>query len=202
MINKPQGYDAAPAYTGEFAQLPAGLYVCEILGAKQEDFKGHGRFIMQFDIAEGEHKGFYQKQYNMEKQGNQNAKYKGVHRQNMEEQGLPFFKGLMTSVERSNQGYHFPWGTQGNEKTLIGKKFGAVMGRRQFLTQDNEKRFATEIFQIRSLDGLKDAKIPEDRLLEDAPQAAPAMAPVSDPALASDGFMNIPDGISEELPFM
>ena len=51
MITKPQGYDEAPAYTGEFATLPAGLYVCEILGVKQEEYNGHSRFVMQFDIA-------------------------------------------------------------------------------------------------------------------------------------------------------
>ena len=201
MITKPQGYDEAPAYTGEFSQLPAGLYICEILGAKQEDYNGHARFIMQFDIAEGEHKGFYQKQYNAEKQTSQNAKFKGVHRQNMEEQGLPFFKGLMTSVERSNQGYHFPWGTKGNEKTLVGKKFGAVMGREEFLTSDGEKRMATKVVQIRSIEGLKDAKIPEDKLLQDAPAAQDSAGPKYGPA-DGDGFMNISDGVDEELPFM
>ena len=203
MISKPNGYDEAPAYTGEFAQLPAGLYICEILGAKQEDYNGHARFIMQFDIAEGEHKGFYQKQYNAEKQASQNAKFKGVHRQNMEDQGLPFFKGLMTSVERSNQWYRFPWGTKGNEKTLVGKKFGAVMGREEFLTADGEKRMATKIVQIRSVDGLKDAKIPEDKLLENEPgkNVMPSRSSQTAPA-DKDGFMNIPDGIDEELPFM
>lgn len=200
MITKPQGYDEAPAYTGEFMQLPAGLYVCEILGVKQEEYNGHDRFVMQFDIADGEHKGFYQKQYNVEKATNQNAKYKGVHRQYMDSNSLPFFKGLMTSVERSNQGFHFPWGTQGNEKTLVGKKFGAVMGREEFLTADGEKRMATKIVQIRSIDGLKDAKVPEDKLLDDAP-AASAPAPQQG-AASEDGSMNIPDGINEELPFM
>lgn len=203
MISKPSGYDEAPAYTGEFAQLPAGLYICEILGAKQEDYNGHARFIMQFDIAEGEHKGFYQKQYNAEKQTSQNAKFKGVHRQNMEDQGLPFFKGLMTSVERSNQGYHFPWGTKGNEKTLVGKKFGAVMGREEFLTADGEKRMATKIVQIRSVDGLKDAKIPEDKLLEDETEKNVSSAKNGQAAPTDkDGFMNLPDDIDEELPFM
>lgn len=200
MITKPQGYDEAPAYTGEFMQLPAGLYVCEILGAKQEEYNGHDRFVMQFDIADGEHKGFYQKQYNAEKMTNQNAKYKGVHRQYMDHNSLPFFKGLMTSVERSNQGFHFPWGTQGNEKTLVGKKFGAVMGREEFLTADGEKRMATKIVQIRSIDGLKDAKVPEDKLLDDAPIAG-APAPQQGKT-DENGFMNIPDGINEELPFM
>lgn len=200
MITKPQGYDEAPAYTGEFMQLPAGLYVCEILGVKQEEYNGHDRFVMQFDIAEGDQKEFYQRQYNMEKATNQNAKYKGVHRQYMDSNSLPFFKGLMTSVERSNQGFHFPWGTQGNEKTLVGKKFGAVMGREEFLTADGEKRMATKIVQIRSIDGLKDAKVPEDKLLDDAP-AASAPAPQQG-AASEDGFMNIPEGLDEELPFM
>lgn len=198
MITKPQGYDKAPAYTGEFSQLPAGLYVCEILGAKQENYNGHARFIMQFDISEGEYKGFYKKQYEAEKQTSQNAKFRGLHRQNMEDQGLPFFKGLMTSLERSNAGYHFPWGQDGNEKTLVGKKFGAVMGREEFLTSDGEKRMSTKIVQIRSVEGLKDAKIPEDKLLqEDAGQAASKYGQADE-----NGFQNIPENIDEELPFM
>ena len=201
MINKPQGYDEAAAYTGEFSQLPAGLYVCEILGARMENYNGNDRFVMQFDIAEGEHKGFYQERYRTEKLTNQHAKYKGVHRQFVSGNSLPFFKGMMTSIEKSTPGYFFPWGRENNEKTLAGKKFGAVMGRRQFLDQNNEPKFVTEIFQIRSLDGLKDAKIPEDRLLE-GQETGKSASPAKDPALANDGFMNIPDGADEELPFM
>lgn len=201
MITKPTGYDEAPAYTGESMQLPAGLYVCEVLGAKQEENRGHDNFIMQFDIAEGEYKGFYQKQYNAAKRASNGAKYKGVHRQNMDDQGTPFFKGLMTSIERSNPGFQFPWGQQGNEKTLSGKKFGAVMGRRQFLTDDGQKRFVTEIFQVRSIEGLKDAKIPEDKLLEETGNPQPQASAPYGPA-DSDGFMQVPDGIDEELPFM
>lgn len=199
MITKPQGYDEAQAYTGEFMQLPAGLYVCEVLGVKQEEYNGHERFVMQFDIAEGEYKGFYQKQYNGAKQTDSKAKYKGVHRQNMDGQGVPFFKGLMTSIEKSNPGYSFPWGQQGNEKTLVKKKFGAVMGREEFLTSDGEKRMATKIVQIRSIDGLKDAKVPEDKLLDESTvqPSAPQYGPAD-----GDGFQNIPDGIDEELPFM
>ena len=203
MINKPQGYDEAAAYTGEFSQLPAGLYVCEILGARMENYNGNERFVMQFDIAEGEYKGFYQKQYREEKLTNQNAKYRGMHRQFVSGSSLPFYKGMMTSIEKSTPGYFFPWGRENNEKTLVGKKFGAVMGREQFLTDDGEKRFSTKIFQIRSLEGLKNAKIPEDKLLEDSGNTGRvAASPAADPALAQDGFMNIPDGIDEELPFM
>lgn len=200
MIKKPQGYDEAWTYTGESRSLPAGCYVCEILGAVEENYNGRERFVMQFDIAEGEYKGFYQQQYKAAKERNNGAKYKGEHRQYMDGNSLPYFKGLITSIEKSNPGYSFPWNLEGNEKTLKGKKFGAVMGREQIETDNKEKVFWTHIFQVRSIEGLKDAKVPEDRLLNE--QLAHQPAPAADPSLAADGFMNIPDGIDEELPFM
>ena len=203
MIKKPQGYDEAQAYTGEAMSLPAGCYVCRIRQVSEAQTQnGRPQVAVLFDIDEGEHKGFYEAQYEAARRLNSSeAKWKGVHKQLMDGSSLPFFKGLMTSIEKSNPGYQFPWGQKDNEKTLIGKRFGAVMGREQFETQDGKRLFATKVFQVRSLEGLKDAKVPEDRLLEDAP-ASPAPTPSSDPALAARGFMNIPEGIDEELPFM
>lgn len=196
MINKPAGYDEAQVFTGEVQQLPAGCYICVIKQVSMTQTQGgRPQLAVLFDIAEGEQKGFYQKQYDASRASG-NAKWKGVHKQLMDGNSIPFFKGLMTSIEKSNPGYLFPWGLEGNEKTLQGKKFGAVMGREQFLTEDNKKRFATKIFQVRSIDGLKDAEIPEDKLL-------PETVGNPQPSLVdTDGFMNIPDGINEELPFM
>lgn len=205
MIKKPQGYDEAQAYIGESMQLPAGLYVCKIRQVNETQTQnGRPQMAILFDVAEGEHKDFYQAQFEAAKRmSGDKAKYKGVHKQIMDGSSLPFFKGLMTSIEKSNPGYQFPWGQEGNEKTLIGKKFGAVMGREQFETDDHRTAFATKIFQIRSIDGLKDAKIPEDKLLETtAHSPAPTASPSSDPQLADRGFMNATDNIDEELPFM
>lgn len=200
MISKPQGYDEAAAYTGESMQLPPGLYVCKIKQVSEtKTSNNRPQLAVLFDVAEGEQKDFYQAQFDASKRMNgDKAKWKGVHKQLMDGSSLPFFKGLMTSIEKSNPGYAFPWGQEGNEKTLVGKKFGAVMGREQFETSEGGTAFATKIFQVRSIDGLKDAKIPEDRLLEVQPTHTPAPSPSADP----DGFMNIPDGIDEELPFM
>lgn len=203
MIKKPQGYDEAQAYTGESMQLPAGLYICKIRQVSEaQSQNGRPQMAILYDIAEGEHKDFYQAQYEAAKRmSGDKAKWKGVYKQIMDGSSLPFFKGLMTSIEKSNPGYQFPWGQEGNEKTLIGKKFGAVMGREQFETNDHGKAFATKIFQVRSIDGLKDAKVPEDKLLEIQPQS-PAAVPSTNPKLVADGFINLPDGIDEELPFM
>lgn len=203
MIKKPQGYDEAQAYTGGSMQLPAGLYVCKIRQVSEiQSQNGRPQIAILYDIAEGEHKDFFQSQFEAAKRmSGDKAKWKGVYKQIMDGSSLPFFKGLMTSIEKSNPGYQFPWGQEGNEKTLTGKKFGAVMGREQFETDDHGKAFATKIVQVRSVEGLKDAKVPEDKLLEDVPQP-PAPTPASNPTLAADGFVNIPDGIDEELPFM
>lgn len=203
MIQKPQGYDEAQTFTGEAMQLPAGCYVCVIKQvAEVKTMNGRPQIAILFDIAEGEHKGFYAGQYDAARSGG-DAKWKGVHKQLMDGSSLPFFKGLMTSIEKSNPGYHFPWGVEGNEKTLTGKKFGAVMRREQFATSDGQLKFATKVFQIRSLDGLKDAKVPEDKLLQEnqaanntLPYIGGTMAPQQD-----TGFMHVPDGIAEELPF-
>ena len=202
MIVKPQGYDEARAFTGEFASLPAGCYVCVIKQASMvKTQNGRDQIAILFDIAEGEQKGFYSTQFEAAKAQDSSAKWKGVHKQIMDGSSLPFFKGLMTSIERSNSGFVFPWGREGNEKTLAGKKFGAVMGREEFLTADGKKRWATKIEQIRSIDGLKDAKVPEDKPLPDDAGPAPS-ASLQYGQPDENGFMNIPDGIDEELPFM
>ena len=59
MIRKPKGYDEAPAYTGEFQQLPKGKYVCVIKQVTtKESSNGNEQFVILYDIAEGEHKDF------------------------------------------------------------------------------------------------------------------------------------------------
>lgn len=135
MISKPQGYDESWAATGEAVQLPAGCYVCKIRQVSQAETQtGRPQIVLLFDIAEGEHAGFYQARYDEDRK-NGDAKWRGVHKQIMDGSSLPFFKGLMSSIEKSNPGYVFPWGREGNEKTLVGKKLGVVMGREQFLDQ-------------------------------------------------------------------
>jgi len=203
MIGKPQGYDDAQAFTGEYVSLPAGCYVCTIKQASMAQAKNTGRdqLVILFDIAEGEYQGFCEKQFKAAKEKKTGATWPGTgtYRQAIDGSSLPFFKGLMTSIEKSNPRFQFPWGQEGNEKTLVGKKIGVIMRREEFLTDEKEKRMSTKPIQIRSLDGLKDAKVPEDKLLDEA--AVPPAAPQYGPA-DKDGFMNIPDGIDEELPFM
>lgn len=192
-----EGYNEAPAYTGETIALPAGLYKCIIKQVNiTTDRNQREQMTVLFDIAEGEYKGFYEKQFQARKKQSSDAKWGGIHRQLTRGASLPFFKGIITAVEKSNPGYKWDW----NEKGLAGKVFGGIFGREEFLDNNNEKRMATKCVQIRSVDGLKDAKIPDDKLLKEDTAANNSGGNYGAPD--SDGFMNIPEGIDEELPFM
>ena len=186
MIKKPAGYDEAAAYTGESQQLPKGKYVCVIKRvATQTSRNGKEQFVILFDVAEGEQKDFYQKLYNADKaQNSANAKWRGVFKQNMEGKGLSWFKGIITSIERSNN-FTFQWDKENNEKTLAGKKFGGIFRRRQYEAENGNRPIVTELFQIRSMAGLAEAEVPEDELLPEGP----VQKPVETPSPVGDGFM-------------
>lgn len=200
-----EGYDQTPAYTGESMQLPAGLYKCKIVQVNLvQDKKNREQMVILFDIVEGtqkdyykdvteEYREFYSKQFKVRKQTSDKTVWGGIYRQLTRDASLPFFKGVITSVEKSNPGYSWDW----QEKGLVGKVFGGVFGREEFYAQDGEKRWATKCKQIRSLEGLKDAKVPADEPIPDSPGRSPASYS------EKDGFMSIPEGADDEgIPFM
>lgn len=204
MIKKPQGYDEAPAFTGEFQQLPKGKYVCVIKQiATKESKNGNQQFIILYDIAEGEYKDFYQKLFEVDKAQSTDAKWRGVFKQNMDGRGLSWFKGVITAIERSNN-FTFQWDKENNEKTMQGKKFGGIFRRRQYEAENGSRPIVTELFRIRSVAGLAEAEVPEDELLPDVPPVGQT-TPVNrtTPSSVGDGFMNIPAGVEDDaIPFL
>ena len=204
MIKKPQGYDQAPAYTGESVQLPKGKYVCVIRQvAAKESTNGNAQFVILYDIAEGEYKDFYQKLFDADRaQDPSGAKWRGVFKQNMEGKGTPWLKGIITSIERSNN-FTFQWDKEGNEKTLQGNRFGGIFRRRQYEADNGNRPIVTELYRIRSVAGLAEAEVPEDELLPDGPSERKDPSQAAAPSSVGDGFMNIPDGAEDEgIPFM
>lgn len=159
-MKKPDGYDEAEAYTGEYdgpGPLPAGLYICRIMQAVEEMKNGKRFLTIGFDIVEGDYAGYYKAAYNMDTKADK--KWRGKYSQYMDGKGTPYLKGMITSIERSNPGFAFKWG-ENAENTLKGKKFGAVMRREEY----EQGKFTTKIHRICSVEGLKKAKVPEDKL--------------------------------------
>lgn len=183
-MNRPNNYDTTDAFTGDGQRLTVGGKICTIVNAYETQSKtGKPMLALEFDIAEGEEKGFYeaaQQQYG--------GDWRGVYRQGtLDKDGncSPFFKGMISAIEESNDRYKFDF----NEKTLIGKKFGGVFGEEEYTGKDFTIKTAVKLMQIRSTDAIRKGnfKIPPKKTVSGTAQ------PVVD-----KGFSDV-DG--ETIPF-
>ena len=193
-MNKPANYDEAIAKTGEFEDLPNGAYKCVIKKAAQAKSKNNEDMLeLYVDILSdadngGEYKDYFKKQYDGAIQSGYEAKWRGTLRQITSGKSVPFFKGLITSIERSNPGYTFNF----DENTLTGKKICGVFRHRQYKAQDGTLKLAVECWYLCDINKVKDIKTPENKLLNDTNGVKPQI--VDDPKfeeLSTD----------EDLPF-
>ena len=131
--------------------MTVGGKICTIVNAYETTTKKTNQpmLAIEFDIAEGEEKGFYeaaQQQYG--------GDWRGVYRQGtLDKDGncSPFFKGMISAIEESNDRYKFDF----NEKTLIGKKFGGVFGEEEYEARDFTIKTAVKLMHIRSTDAIR-----------------------------------------------
>lgn len=168
-MNKPTGYDEATAFTGEFKSVTPGGHICKILGAKSEQSKsGKEQLVIMFDIAEGPDKGFYMDQFKRKQESNADAKWQGLYRQLTEGDSTKFFKGMITAIEKSNDGYKWDW----KEESLKGKLFGGVFGQEEYEKQDGSIGVSTKCRFIRSVEQIrKGVEAPEIKRLKLADNA-------------------------------
>ena len=193
------GYANAQVYTGQ-EKLPVGGYVLKILDAKEEDNSSKGynnKLILSFDIAEGDYKDFFAANYKA--QTGEDKKWKGVYRITVpaddgskdDEWKQNRFKTIISLFEESNPDFHWDW----DERKLKGKVIGALFNNKEY-EFNGRHGFFTNCHSLVTVEKIKSGKftIPEDTLLNKGNtenQSRPN----------ADGFMNIPDGIDEELPF-
>lgn len=188
-------YDKTQSYT-DYQQLPKGGYVLKIMGAEVCE-NSKGQYVkISCDVAEGEYKDFYANEYR-----NQQSEYKKWHCNYLlnvpaddgsEQDGWTKrrFKTVIEALEESNNGYHFDW----DEKKFKGKLIGGLFNEREYEKDGNVRR-ATNLAQLCTVEKIRSGnyKIPADKLLS---------AGFTHSTPANDGFMNIPDDITDgELPF-
>jgi hypothetical protein len=180
------------------AKLPAGAYVCKVLGVRYEEgMNGNSdRLVLQFDITEGEQKDFYKEQY--EANTSEDKKWKGVVRiyvpndDGSEKDGWTkkSFAGWIDAIEKSNSGYSWNW----DEQTLKNKEVGIVFGETGTVIDGKnivytEPRFGIEVEKVRS------GKAPMAKFKSKNGYGTLKAAP------NDDDFMTIKDGVEEEVPF-
>ena len=184
------GYDDAKkaAQNTSGAKLPAGAYVCKIMGVRYEEG------TLQFDISEGEYKSFFKKQY--EENQNEDKKWKGIVRiyvpndDGSEKDGWTkrSFAGWIDAFEKSNSGYSWDW----NEAKLKGKTVGIVFGTTGTVIDGREIKYTEARFGV-------DAQKVRDG---SAPQAKfKAKNGYGKGIPEDDGFMSVDTGSTEAFPF-
>lgn len=166
-MKKPEGYDEAQAF-GEFETLPAGGYKCIIKSVVcQETTNGKEYLKIGFDIAEGKYKDFYQKKFTNDTRPE--PKWSGIWTVFTEGYNPgttnPKFKGLITSIEASNNGFKFSF----NEQELVNKKVGIVFREEEFIgQQDKQIHTAVKPFFAVAYDKAEEAKIPNKKEISDS----------------------------------
>ena len=195
----PSDYEKTQAADGQGGkQLPAGGYVCQIKGASEETTNNGAPILrLLIDIFEGDYKGYFQERYERDRanvsSGNA-ARWRGRYDTfvlTKEGKTNPFFKGLITAVEKSNPNATLIIQEELHPEFMKNCVVGLLFREEEFLGQDDEVHIsvrpsmAIDAARIRS----GDFKIPEPRLLS------------ADKKAKAAGFTEIPVDNDDELPF-
>lgn len=204
-MKKPNNYENTQAQ-GEFIPVELGghkLVIKQVSEKKSQNDKD--MIVVLFDFAPDDiQPGYFSQQFADDirpekKWPNQATQYILV--EDNEGNTSRSFKTFCTCVENSNAGFSC-WKNDDtfNFQGLKGKKIGGVFGEQ--MDYYNGKVLRKRVLRwFVSMDKVADAQIPnvsETQAYKNSLNGYPAAAT---PAPEGDGFMNIPDGIDEELPF-
>ena len=190
-FDKPNGYDEVQA-GGDFTPIELGGHKLVIKKLEEVTASNGNKYLkVSFDTASDDKQpNYYTEAWKNDTR--EQKKWGGVATvfpTDQEGKTSKTFKQFCTSIEKSNNS-KIQWGA-GFESSIVGKVIGGIFGEEEYLNNANEVKVARKLFWWRSTEGIIDAKIPEKRELRqngDTPDIA-------------EGFIQIPDGIDEELPF-
>ena len=201
-MQKPNNYDETPAQ-GEFTPVELGghkLIIKQVSETKSKN--GKDMIVVLFDFAPDDiQPGFFEERFKNDirpdkKWPNQATQYILV--EDNEGKTSKGFKTFCTCVEHSNAKFAVKWGIDNWGVQFKNKKVGCVFGE-QMDFYDNKEVKKRVLRWFISTDKVGEAAVPEiteTQAYKNRSNGYPAAA-----TPAGDGFMNIPDGIDEELPF-
>lgn len=147
-----------------FQKLEPGVYVCRVIDFKDEEDKQYLR--IKYDIVEGKFKDYFTQS---EKQFGEWPR-DGYEIRSYKDSAMPFFKGFITALEKSNQGFDFKKSNY-DFKSIINKRFVGIFGEEEIPFQDDNGNpiVKVRLQKMASTERLAqgDIKIPERKLLSD-----------------------------------
>lgn len=180
-----ENYDEIKASSGEFERPGNGGYVLEIVAVTDVPYNaqtGKGDYLrIDYDIAQGDFKGYYTKQN--ERFGG--GKWFANVIKSYKEKALGMFKHFTNCVEESNPGFKWNW----REQDLVGCRFGATLQEEEYEKNDGSIGTRLIVKDIKTVKQIMDCdfKVPVTKKLERT------VAPVSDFAVL--------DNSTDDLPF-
>ena len=190
MIRSYNGFKAERTAAKE--TLPAGGYVAKIMDATVLKYDWGEVLKIDFDIAEGEHKGFFAADYRANT--SENKKWRGNYRINIPNENNQYFdsqrksfNNLIACLEETNAGYHFDW----DETKLKGKGIGVLFRNKEWEYNDSTG-WTTECCAVTTAEDIRNGKFktPKDKALKKTGYTA----------AASTSFAELDDDDSD-LPF-
>ena len=166
MIKSYNGFKAERTTARE--TLPAGGYVAKIMDASVIDYDWGSVLKIEFDVAEGEHKGFFAADYRANT--NDDKKWRGCYRINIPNESNQYFdsqkksfNNLIACLEETNNGYHWDW----DEAKLKGKGLGVLFRNKEWEYNDNTG-WTTECCAVTTAQDVRDGnfKTPKDKPLK------------------------------------
>lgn len=166
MIKGITGYNEATATSflgGELPKLEPGGYVIRIMNVKAEETQWGMRLAFQFDIAEGEHKGFFKKLYEATPDNWEGKKWKGSYRIYIPEnkgdearykKSVGFFKNQVEAFEKSNSGLKINASGDWDEQIFKGKFVGALFNEKEW-ELNGKTGFATQCKRLVPVDDIR-----------------------------------------------
>lgn len=200
-MKKPNNYDETQTQ-GEFIPVELGGHLMVIKEVCEMTSKGGKPMIkVSFDFAKNDKQaGYFEKMFKDDirpdkKWPNQATQY--ILTEDSEGNCSRSFKTFITCVEHSNKGFETQWGDN-FEAQFRNKQIGGVFGPQMdyYEGREIEKRVLRWFV---SVDKAPDAPIPE--MSETKAYKDYISSQRKAPAPGSNGFMDIPDGTDEELPF-
>lgn len=183
-----------------FEQLPKAAYVIKIVNAKEAENKNGGsRLDIAFDIAEGEYKDFYKRQFEASTSENKKWSPDAVFRLNIPEAGSRTFmwdnwNSFFADLEDSNSGFVFDGDVKKLKGKLIGAKFHIEQTEYNGNIYDHTRMKWTCVAE--DVRKGKAGRLPNDKLIGSASSRREANNMTD-----ADGFMKVMDSEEEEVPF-
>ena len=183
-----------------YEALPKDAYVIKIMNAKETANKnGSGSHVaIAFDIAEGDYKDFYMEQFNAntaeDKKWPNDAIYRlTVPDNNSQQFVIDNWNTFFADLEDSNNGFVFSGDTSKLKGKLIGGKFHIEQSEYRGQAYNHTRlRWTCVADDVRSGKAVK--SMPNDKLLGGKPSRSAAQT-------QDTGFMDVPAGSEEEIPF-